>query len=191
MRFLIPDTSLAWNFHELGRIDLIGGFVGRSALQPCTAEWGLEVEREVLRLVVDAHDELQQIFGESVKPTPTQQTATRIVRERAFRRIGDDFRSHTGEAETIAIWSDRAGFNDTVICLTEDISFVEFCWRTREAGSLASSYADGRQFTPVTTDDILESCLASTLITQADKLAFVRSLRAAGRPYVGPAKNFR
>lgn len=103
MRFLIPDTSLAWNFHELGRTELINGFVRRPALQPCTAEWSLEVEREVLRLIADAHGDLQHIFGESVKPTPMQQTTTRIVRERAFRRIGDDPRSHTGEAETIAI----------------------------------------------------------------------------------------
>lgn len=191
MMFVIPDTSLAWNFHALGRIPLMQAFVHRPALQPCRAEWGQEVEQEVLRHIGGAHGDLETIFGDSIMPTPSQQLTTGIVRDRAFKRIGDFARSHTGEAETIAIWSERADFGDRVLCITEDTDFVRFCWRTGETGALAHRLADGRLFIPVTTDDVLSSCVAARHITASDKAGFETELRRQGRPYIGPASTFR
>lgn len=190
MRFLVPDTSLAWNFHVLGRIDLIAHFVNRGPLQPCRAEWCHEVASEVGRLISDAYAPLESIFGTPIAPTPAQQMDTATVRMHLFREVADGPRKHTGEAETIAIWSDQAAIGDDILCLTEDTSFIATCWRTLDRRSEASKHAGGRTFIPVTTADILASCITSGEITDADKHTLRQQLEANDRPYVGPARKF-
>lgn len=189
MRFLVPDTSLVWNFHAVGRIDLISSFVGRAALAPSRAEWGLEVEQEVLHHISDAHDALHEIFGDAVRPTPSQRSTTHFIRERAFRGIAEDPRAHVGESEAIAIWSDIAAIGDTVLCLTEDKAFVRFCWRTHDAESNPASFAGGRCFVPVTSADVLASCVAAQKISEAESGSLQQAMKAADRPCIGPARN--
>lgn len=191
MKFLVPDTSLAWNFHAVGRIGLIETFVTRSVLTPSSAEWGLEVEQEVLRHIGDAHRDLQNIFGDPVKPTRTERSTTHNIRENVFRGTADDPRMHMGEAETIAVWSERASIGDAILCLTEDKDFVRFCWRTGERTSQAATFAGGRMFVPVTTADVLASCEAAHAISASEATILQQAMRAAGRPFIGPAKNFR
>lgn len=191
MRYLVPDTSLLWNFHALGQIDLVGSFVSRPALAPSSAEWGLEVEQEVLRNIAPAHPALAEIFGECVMPTPAQRSTTQQIRENTFRETADDPRKHMGESEAIAIWSEKAGFGDHVLCLTEDRSFVRFCWRTHADGSESAQLAGGRRFVPVTTDDVLHSLEKGCDIASGSIPALVQRLRAMDRPYIGPALDFR
>lgn len=191
MRFLIPDTSLAWNFHVLRRIDLIEHFVSQDSLHPCNPEWCHEVASEVDHHISDAYANLEGIFGTPIVPTRKQQTDTATVRMHLFREVADDPRQHSGEAETIAIWSDRATVGDDVICLTEDTSFITTCWRTLDPTSTASRHTGGRRFVPVTTDDVLTSCVSNGKITEDDKLAFREQLASSSRPYVGPGSKFR
>lgn len=191
MRYIVPDTSLLWNFHAIGQVDLLGDFMSRPLLAPNTTEWGQEVEQEVLRHLAPAHRALAMIFGNPVAPTSVQQSTANLIRDEFFRRTADDPRKHLGESESIAIWSERAAFGDHVFCLTEDTDLVRFCWRSHDEASPHVRFTCGRLFVPLTTDDVLHSLEKGGDIAAGSIPALMQSLRAMDRPYIGPARDYR
>ena len=68
MRYVLPDTSLVWNFHVVGRLDLLGTLAGGGGSGAATMEWGLEVSREVDRHIRPAISELSRLFQDPVIP---------------------------------------------------------------------------------------------------------------------------
>jgi len=91
----------------------------------------------------------------------------------------------------VAIWSERAEHGSHLMCLTEDAGFVRFCWRSLEPGPRAHGFADGRAFIPITTDDVLSACVTTGALTTQGKADLLQKIRAAGRPCIGPGKDYR
>lgn len=188
---VLPDTSLVWNFHALGRLDLVKNIRDTPTSAPKEAGWAEAIHEEAGRRIPEAVPELIEIFGAHTAPNQSQRNTTATIRSQIFRKDGDDARMHTGESETIAIWSDEAPISTPIIFLTEDTDVALFCWRSHVPGSRASELAGGRKFTPVTTMDVLESATTSQLITVDDRSTMIRRLRDEGQPCIGYARSLR
>lgn len=186
MRFVLPDTSLIWNLHAVGRLDLLPVFLGLDRLQPVRAEWSQEVEQELLRHIPAARSTVTAVLAAPVRPSPAQIVVTQQLRRSLFARPGDGPRAHLGEAETLAIWSERAAIADRVLCLTEDRDLVRVCWRSAVTDSPAHRLLGGRRFLPVTTQDLLDALLRAHRIDEAGRTGLLRELRRVGRPVIGP-----
>jgi hypothetical protein len=185
MTILLPDTSLVWNFHALGRLDLVRNIRDTPAANRKEPGWSVVVHEEAAEHIPDALEELTEIFGEYTSPTLAQQTSTQTLREQLFRKAEDSTRMHMGESETIAIWAEKAEPWDPIVFLTEDRDVALFCWRTHVKGSRASSFAGDRKFVPVTTADVFASGVASGLITKAEWSEMRGRLRDLKQPYIG------
>lgn len=186
---LLPDTSLAWNFHAVGRMDLVESLI--RAMPDPEPSWAREVARECDRHITEAMPTVTALFGSPVFPTRTEQMEAHMVRDDLFRHDGDHAGRHLGESETIAIWARRAPAIGAVLILTEDRDFVRFCWNSQRIGTRASWHAGGRTFSAVTSADVLAANVQLGKLdpTEADQIR--ADILDAGRPFIGPAKASR
>lgn len=186
---LLPDTSLVWNFHVLGRLNLVRNL--RDSPIHKDAGWAWSIRDEVGDRIPGALDQLADIFGEHTTPTDAQRVTTATIKANIFRQDGDDPRKHTGESETIAIWSEVAPISTPLLFLTEDVDLVRFCWRTHDPSSHQSRLAGGRKFTPVTTADVLDSAIKRKDLSSQEGSQAQATLRHEKRPYIGNSMLYR
>jgi len=153
-----PDNTVLVKFAQIGRMDLLRRMVaGNGAWCGSVAD---ECDRSSMEPGLRAMSQAHEIFGEALLPETAQEHVDTQAIRRSFARPGDHKTKHLGEAETIAIISNRrlrAAF------VTDD-----------EAASIRAN-AEG--ISTYTTWDLLRLAVKVHLITAAQAWAYVLELR--------------
>lgn len=111
-----PDNTVLINFAIIGRLDLLETLLNRQG------RWCSAVASECARSAnVDGLSALRHVgtfLLDPVQPTPAELVNTQILRT-GMLSPGDDRRAHLGEAETVAIISERSEFRGALF-VTDD-----------------------------------------------------------------------
>ena len=102
--FFFSDNTVLINFGLVDRVDLLGAVLDGSG-RWC-ASVAVECERSSDEDGLDCLREVWDHLGEPVHPTQAEQVNTLILRDRMASPM-DHRRKHLGEAETLAVMSER------------------------------------------------------------------------------------
>jgi predicted nucleic acid-binding protein len=152
-----PDNTVLINFGLIDRLDLLSSLL-------VVRHWSLTISQECERsydaLSLSTYDDVCAIFGEALVPDRREYDTARLF-QRNMLEPGDHPDKHMGEAETIAIASNRP-LAATVYFVTDD----------RSAQDLAKANSLG----VITTWDLLRVAHRKGLITFAEAWKYARIL---------------
>ncbi|MGJ6127422.1 hypothetical protein QN239_33115 [Mycolicibacterium sp. Y3] len=158
-KLFLPDNTVLINFAIIRRMDLLAELVkGQGA-------WCVSIARECDKSQAFHPDlsEAAAIFGEPLDPNPSERVDATILRE-TMASPGEPSTQHLGEAETIAIMSNRK---------------LEGLFLTDDGG--ARALAQRHHITAVSTWDLLRLAHKVGKVTRPVLAGYLRTLAAAGR----------